>query len=508
MKYTLPTNVKLAQDLPDSYTKETKLEFIDSQYGPFKSHIKAMEDAGKRVGLGPLSTHPQAIIDRRKATNIQKYGSISPASSKEVQARYKNTIKQRYGVANISSLSSVKEKKKNTLLNNYGVSNPMHSEEVKFKVKKTVKNKYKVNNVAQADFIKEKMKATSLKRYGTHNPMHNELVKEKQLQAVVSKYDDNGKLNMLPNGKYISEYCKLFDTNPCSQYANYIYRNIGPEAAQNWIENHKDRISNLELTFLKLTEDLGSIRWDRKIFSDYGYRPDIKISDTLFVDLDGLLYHSERYKKDNSYHQDKRLVYEKEGKTLLQFRQDELIKSPHIIKSMINLKFNKVEKKAFARKLTIKPVDIYKANEFLEVNHLMGGVHNAKSIGLWDNNELLMLVCYKHYKKDKESRLELDRVCTKINTLVVGGLSRLLSFIIKEENPIKIVSFVDLRYADGHSLVKLGFIKEKEHLSWKWTDGHYTYNRRRALTRKEADKKGWYRIYDAGQAKFILDLAS
>jgi hypothetical protein len=506
MKYKLPTNVTLNQQLPERYTKETKLQFTDSSYGTFSSTVKAMEDAGKRAGTDPLSTHPKAIQERRVKTNIQKYGSSNPALNEDVRAKMKATVKGKYGVENPSQAQSIKDKKRDTLLQNYGVTNPMHSEEVKTRLKSTIKKKYGVDNIAKNLKIQQRMKDTSLRKYGYSNPMHNAEVREKQLRQVLSKYEESDKLNILPNGKYVSEYCSEFNTNPSPQYANKIYKQFSPELAQEWIERHKSSVSNLEILFERLASDLGAVRVNKKVSDSHKYRPDIKINDSLYVDLDGLLYHSEKYKKDNHYHNEKRKAYLADNTTLLQFRADELVKRPEVIKSMLNLKLGRVEHRHFARKLDIREVKANDAYAFLEENHLMGGMWNTKTIGLYSGSELLMLVSYKYYRKKKDPYLELDRVCSKTNTSIVGGLSRLLKEIIKRESPSKVVSFVDLRYADGHSLAKLGFTKVSENTSWKWTDGHFTYNRRKAHSRKEAEAKGWYRIYDAGQAKFVLDL--
>ena len=86
--------------------------------------------------------------------------------------------------------------------------------------------------------------------------------------------------------------------------------------------------------------------------------------------------------------------------------------------------------------------------------------------------------------------------------------------MIKKSNDIEyILSFVDLRYGNGKSLESIGFTRESVSLGWKWTDGCSTYNRlwcranmdeRKLSEREHADELGWYKIYDAGQAKYIL----
>lgn len=119
----------------------------------------------------------------------------------------------------------------------------------------------------------------------------------------------------------------------------------------------------------------------------------------------------------------------------------------------------------------------------------------------------------KSYKKHKQG-LDISRFSCELNTIVIGGLSRLLSFLKKKENPKFIQSFVDLRYGSGDSLLNLGFKLESTTLGWKWTDFYQTYNRlqcfgnmdERMLSEREyAKEKGWVKIYDAGQAKFVIN---
>ena len=111
------------------------------------------------------------------------------------------------------------------------------------------------------------------------------------------------------------------------------------------------------------------------------------------------------------------------------------------------------------------------------------------------------------YKK-RGSRTELNRFCSKIDTIIVGGLSKLL-----KRMPDGIIeSFVDLRYATGDSLKTLGFTLESCTLGWRWTDAKITYNRhycranqdsRNLSERAYAKEAKLFKIYDAGQAKWV-----
>lgn len=57
-------------------------------------------------------------LSKIQQTNLAKYGSVSPFGSTEVQQRSKVSVKERYGVENVSQDPKINEKRKNTLFNN------------------------------------------------------------------------------------------------------------------------------------------------------------------------------------------------------------------------------------------------------------------------------------------------------------------------------------------------------------------------------------------------------
>jgi len=127
-----------------------------------------------------------------------------------------------------------------------------------------------------------------------------------------------------------------------------------------------------------------------------------------------------------------------------------------------------------------------------------------------------MLVAALSYKLQyTKSFIEINRFAIKQGFLVMGAVSKLINHIAKYNPSIPtILSFVDCRYHTGVSLEAAGFLKLDIPHGWMWADGERTYNRlacranmdERRLTEKEhAEERGWCRIYDAGQAKFIKE---
>lgn len=114
--------------------------------------------------------------------------------------------------------------------------------------------------------------------------------------------------------------------------------------------------------------------------------------------------------------------------------------------------------------------------------------------------------------QNKKEGIIIQRFGSKLNYSIRGGFQKLLSFIIKQYHPSKIISFCDLRYATGKSYVNAGFILENISLGWNWTDYKKRYNRlacRAGEGKSElehAKELGWSKIYDAGQARYVLTI--
>ena len=118
-------------------------------------------------------------------------------------------------------------------------------------------------------------------------------------------------------------------------------------------------------------------------------------------------------------------------------------------------------------------------------------------------------------RRSSPNDIQIARFCSKINTVVRGGFSKLLKYVENIYNPDNVISFCDLRYGDGNVYFQTGFEYKSVTLGWQWTDYKNTYNRlqcrahmdERSLSQEEHSKElGWAKIYDAGQAKYVKHL--
>lgn len=199
-----------------------------------------------------------------------------------------------------------------------------------------------------------------------------------------------------------------------------------------------------------------------------------------------------------------RKAYAEAGLRLIQIREDEWHNSKEIVKSQIAHHLGK-SKVIPARKLEIRDGI---PNDFFKTNHLMGNAFGAKCFGLYDGE-----TCYAGISVQlRNEEMHIIRFCNKLDHSVVGGYSKLEKAAINKLNPKTVVSFVDLRYGNGSSLLNIGYQLIKTTLGWKWTNGKSTFNRLSCRAtpelsqRENATRRKLYRIYDAGQAKFVKEL--
>ena len=189
------------------------------------------------------------------------------------------------------------------------------------------------------------------------------------------------------------------------------------------------------------------------------------------------------------------------------FRVDELRDKPDIVHSMVKHKMGVTSTKLYGRDCDIRNLDTATANEFFTLNHLKGK-NPSPTVGLYHRDELVSAMSYKT-KTNKV--LEINRMATRLDTTVAGAFSKLLSHITNMERPISVVSYLDLRYHSGDSYQATGFHLVGVSEGWSWSDGKHTHNRlacranmdNRCLSEKDhARERGWWKIKDAGQAKF------
>jgi hypothetical protein len=187
---------------------------------------------------------------------------------------------------------------------------------------------------------------------------------------------------------------------------------------------------------------------------------------------------------------------------------------------MILNKLNKANRKIYARKTNIQLVEYDIAQKFLNENHIQGGTPFKIAIGLYNNDELVSLMCFGRNKKENNTDITLVRFCSLLNTNVIGGASKLFKYFLNNFSYSNIISFADASFFGGSMYEILGFkcINDKKIvLNYWWAvDGirkhRFTYCKQK-LVKMGYDKDksevqimndlGYYRIWGCGLKKYV-----
>ena len=467
----------------------------------------------------------------------------------EINNKRKESIKEKYGVDNISQLESIKEKKKETIEKNYGEFG-FGSEIINKKIRDTIYSLYGTDNIRTLEYVNEKIRNTNLEKYGVEYPSMSFEIKNKIKNTILEKYGtenimhseifkkhQNDKSLILFEKKYdikINSYCENILNIICCKCENNYNISYNLMKNRHFLKVEKcllcnpinsqtsDRENKL-LEFIKENYNGEILENDRKILN--GKELDIYLPDlNLAFEFNGLYWHSELY-KDNKYHINKTEKCLENGIQLIHIWEDDWDYKNEIVKSMIINKLQKTPNKIYARKCEIKEINDNKTiRDFLEKNHIQGFVGSSIKIGLFYENELVSLMTFGKKRKfmnskSKDGEFELLRFCNKINTNIIGGASKLYIYFIKNYSFTEIITYADRSHSNGNLYKQLGF----NFMSKTPPNYYYIINgvknhrfgfRKDVLIKEGFDKnkseheimieRGINRIYDSGSLKFVF----
>lgn len=112
-------------------------------------------------------------------------------SSSEALARHRATVRERYGVDNVSQLAEVKERKKATSLTNYGSEHYLQSAEGKEAHRQVCQNKYGVDNVSALAEVKMRKARTSILNHGAPSYLESAECQTRLVVALRAQYGDS-----------------------------------------------------------------------------------------------------------------------------------------------------------------------------------------------------------------------------------------------------------------------------------------------------------------------------
>lgn len=414
----------------------------------------------------------------------------------------KRTVIAKYGVDNVSRIDEVKkkisaanssekvrQKREKTCIEKYGTYNPSKNADIKVKLSKVMKT----------DRYLEGRKKTCLAKYGFETPMRCREVLKKRRESNIAKYgrptkpwNEDMYANILSNGNNAHNYVQFksdpelyitshFDHKPniyelckelgCTDTSVY---GILHENNLSYLLGHSSSIVESEvIDFLKyIKPDIKLVCNTRKVIPPYEidiYLPEYKIG----IECNPAFTHNSSLPdprgvppKHYKYHQDKSNMCQAKGIFLFHIFGYEWANKKDILKSMLAnlLKMNK--NVCNGRDTLVCFISHQESKDFLNANHRQGYTSAKIRLGLRnkETNELLSIMTFNNMRKtmgsrnnDNENIWELSRFCSKLNTNVRGGASKLLKYFIKTFNPGCIVSFSDIAHTKGNLYSILGF---------------------------------------------------
>lgn len=406
------------------------------------------------------------IMAKLEQTNIERYGVKRPSQNKEIRQKITNTMVERYGVENYTQASEYKDKLRATSIKRYGTDYPCQNKEVREKIENTNIKRYGVKSILcdsnkrkefediakskrpNDPYNTEKARKTMLERHGVTNWVNKNMknIDNYNKDYIVANFIDDKGLFM------INECCEYFNVGRCGLNKFKVRNNINNINNDHLIgTSHKEiELFDSINTADKYQHDFNNIIPNREVDMVI---PSIK----LCIEYNGNYWHREEVlEKSNrdgkNYHLNKTLQCREKGYQLFHvFEYDDI----EIWKSMINNKLGLCEK-IYARKCDIREVDYNTSMAFLEQNHLQGGCPSKYRYGLYYNNELVELITFGKSRFNKKYDYELLRLCTKLNTTVVGGASKLFKHFIKHHNG-SVISYANRRFSNGNVYEQLGF---------------------------------------------------
>lgn len=401
-------------------------------------------------------------------------------SSKDPQTRekQKNTLINRYG----SSTYNNRDKACKTCQERYGCDNPFQAEIVKDKIKSTINERYGVDYPSQSEEIQKTREENTMKKYGVKHHMMLEEVINKALESN-RQHQINNRDNLIgydEDGKWIVK-CPHPGCNICQEkyyiidHANLYTRNYySLEPCTRLLPVKAGHVTGTTLElFVRNILDEHNVKYETNVRNIINpYELDIYIpSKNIAIECNGLFWHS---RKDMKYHMNKFKMCEDHGIQLLTIWEDQIYNQFEILRSIILSKLNIYNNKIGARQCSIREISSSECSKFLNENHLQGATRPKVRLGLIYNNEIISVMTFAKRsalsgsKNNKE--WELTRFCTKLNTQIMGGSSKLLKYFINNYNPTTITSFASNDISNGGLYTTLGFKKEDVTSSYWYVD--------------------------------------
>lgn len=407
---------------------------------------------------------------KSQKTNMDKLGVAHPAQSMHIQNKIKQTNLLRWGVEYPMQSSIVRDNHKTSTFNNIGVEYPMQSSIVRDSHKLTMLINHGVESPHQSPPIRSKYKQTMLLRHGAEYTAQSISLANQMRQTCIYRYGveykkqinmyNSGALEKLLNSDYLYEAHHELK-KPVTEIAHEL--NVNHQTIRTYLNMHNIQInryygSYAQKAICQYIAELyvGALVSNKRLINNTEI--DILLPDlNIGIEYNGVYWHSELVGRLEDYHITKTNLCKSNNIKLIQIWSNEWIYKQDIVKSRI-CTILQLNKKIYARCCIATDITELQAIQFFNATNIQGSKPATNYIGLLHNNELIATMSFNTIDIHKLHNVELLQFSCKLNTTVVGGASKLLSYYIKKYNPSQIVSYSDNRWEISAMYQQLGFI--------------------------------------------------
>lgn len=251
--------------------------------------------------------------------------------------------------------------------------------------------------------------------------------------------------------------------------------------------------------------------------------PSLKVG----IEYNGMYWHSDaahgKTARTKTYHLDKKLACVTAGVDLIQFWESQWVHQRPIVESVIRNRLHMSSYRYYARRGIVREISAAEASTFLNANHLGGDVRSASiRLGLFDTGTLVFVMTFGTSRFGKPDEMEILRMCSALNTTVVGAASKVLKFFLNLCHCTHVVSFCNNMLYNGTSYQEIGFTQVTEGSIAAWyfdasgiLQHRFGFQKHKLLSQYKAPDKsltawelaqglGYNRVWDAGSSKWEL----
>lgn len=230
------------------------------------------------------------------------------------------------------------------------------------------------------------------------------------------------------------------------------------------------------------------------------YVPSLKLA----IEFNGLFYHNSSKRADPFYHLQKSVNCERKGIRLIQIMSDEWEQKKALVLDLIRHSIGAYEH-LDASQCKLELMNEKEGKAFFNGNHLLGDDKRSEFyIGLSFDRSILFCA---GFKKEKNN-LIMTRFGDRKGYHVKNGLQTVISYI-QEEYKVPVTTSIDRRLYSANELKLIGF-REVQPTNPSVTitkdfKKRIPIENMKRFNESELEKKGYYKVYDCGERRFIKE---